>query len=107
MTAQSANNSLNDMFKKHPLQRGCFFFDSLSVTGSRRVCPIASRSYHTHNQSPIDSPFCTSDLSLFKKWGVFCKKTRFYLLFLVIFKKNTNFVSFFASGKYNVSLFNA
>ena len=62
---------MGDMFKKHPLQRGCFFFDSLSVAGSRRVCPITSRSYHTHNQSPIDSPFCTSDLSLLKKWGVF------------------------------------
>ena len=35
------------------------------------------------------------------------KKHDFIFFFLSYSKKNTNFVSFFASGKYNVSLFNA
>ena len=87
MTAQSANNSLNDMFKKHPLQRGCFFL----IPCLLRVLD----GYVQLLQDPITPtinhlliPLFVFPIYHFKKNGVFfIKKTRFYLLFLVIFKK--------------------
>ena len=95
------------MFKKHPLQRGCFFLIPCLLRvldGYVQLLQDPITPTINHLLIPL---FVLPIYHFFKNGVFFIKKHDFIFFFLSYSKKNTNFVSFFASGKYNVSLFNA